>query len=278
MSFTDIYRAVATFHRSTHFDIAGISTKSKRTAFVDIIALTRHKVDNLVLTQLVKLTGVCVPHTENISRVFNHGNLHTEADAKIRDILFSCIFCRQDHTLDSTTAKSSGDENTVKTSQYFIGVFCRNFFRIDPVYADMGIVIISGVTKCLRYRKICIMQSHVRAHKTDIDIVRPCLDTLYHCRPFRKVGFGCINTKFTANNRRKIRFFQHKRGFIKIRQGNILNNTIRLYITEHRNLLEYGFFQRFITTENNNIRLHAHALQFFYRVLSRLGFMFVRTS
>ena len=278
MSFTDIYRAVATFHRSTHFDIAGISTKSKRTAFVDIIALTRHKVDNLVLTQLVKLTGVCVPHTENISRVFNHGNLHTEADAKIRDILFSCIFCRQDHTFDSTAAETSGHKYTVKVCQLFIGVFCRDFFRIDPVYADMSIVIISGVTKCLRYRKICIMQSHVLAHKTDIDIVRSCLDTLYHCRPFRKVGFGCINTKFTANNRRKIRFFQHKRGFIKIRQCNVFNNTIRLYITEHRNLLEYGFFQRFITTENDNIRLHAHALQFFYRVLSRLGFMFVRTS
>lgn len=43
--------AAAAFHRSIRLDVTGISTEPKRTALVDVIVLTGHKVDNLMLTQ-----------------------------------------------------------------------------------------------------------------------------------------------------------------------------------------------------------------------------------
>ena len=138
---------------------------------------------------------------KNISRIFDHCNLHTEADAKIRDVLFSCIFCCQNHSFDTTAAKAAWNKNSVQLCKFFICVFRCDFFRIDPVDADMGVVIISCVAKCLSYRKVGIVKSYILAHKTDIDIVRSCLDTLYYCRPFRKIGFRSIYPKLTANNR-----------------------------------------------------------------------------
>lgn len=46
------------------------------------------------------------------SSELNHGNLHAQTNPKIRNIVFSGIFCSQDHTSHTTISKSTRNQDT----------------------------------------------------------------------------------------------------------------------------------------------------------------------
>ena len=77
-------RAVATVHLRTLRDPAGISAQTQRAALVDLMALIRQEIDDLVLAQLVKFSGICVLHAADMSGEVDDRNLHAQANAQIR--------------------------------------------------------------------------------------------------------------------------------------------------------------------------------------------------
>ena len=122
------------------------------------------------------------------------------------------------------------------------------------------------------------MKSHILADQSDIGKVGSCLDALYHGSPLCKVGIRGVNTKFAANHRGKSGFFKHQGCFVKVGKCDIFNNTVRLYVTEQRNLLENRLLQRLVTAKHNYVRVNSHSLQLFHRMLGGLGLMFVRAA
>ena len=47
--------AIASFHRCTRFNFARICSKAKRPTLIDIIALSRHKIDHLIRALFIEL-------------------------------------------------------------------------------------------------------------------------------------------------------------------------------------------------------------------------------
>ena len=77
--------------------------------------------------------------------------------------------------------------------------------------------------------------------------------------------------ELAADYIRKMRFFKHKRCFIKHGERHIFYNAIGLYVAEVCNLAEYALvLYRLVATENKYIRIYPGALQFLYGVLRRL--------
>ena len=172
VSLADRAASVAALHSSPLFDNTGIRAETERAALVDIVALPGHKIYDLVLTLLVKLSRVCVGNAGNRSCILNYGNLHTEADSEIRNEVLSCVFCRKYHTLYSSAAEAARDENSVEPFELIFIIFGGKRLRIYPVDLYMSIVIISGVAKRLGYREVGIVKTYVLTYKTYLHGIR----------------------------------------------------------------------------------------------------------
>ena len=98
-----------------------------------------------MLAQLIKFTGISVLNTKDIPCIFDDSNLHTETNTEVWYLIFSGIFSGKYHTLNTTAAETARNKNAVKTGKHLFNIFGCDFFRVDPVNTDMGIVIISGV-------------------------------------------------------------------------------------------------------------------------------------
>ena len=69
----------------------------------------------------VKLHTVCIMESADMSCKFNDGYLHTKAETKVWNVVFSCVFCCGDHTLDTAGTKSSRNNDTCHIAEQF---FC----------------------------------------------------------------------------------------------------------------------------------------------------------
>ena len=103
-------------------------------------------------------------------------------------------------------------------------------------------------------------------------------DTVHHILPFGKVALRSVYAELAADYRGEICFFEHQRCFIKIGKSDIFYYAVGLYIAEKRDFLEDGILKRFITTQNNDIRVDTHSAKLLYRVLCRLRLMLVRAA
>ena len=75
----DLRCAIAARHSGTRRDRAGIAAETERAAFVNLVALPRHEVDDLAAAQLVKLAGVGVGESRDVPRELDHRDLHSKA-------------------------------------------------------------------------------------------------------------------------------------------------------------------------------------------------------
>ena len=142
----------------------------------------------------------------------------------------------------------------------------------------MGVPSIACMAQGFCYGKICVMELHVFPYQSNTNMIWSFFDAFDGFLPFCQIGSRYFQSQFSANDGRKIGFLQHQRCFIQYGQCSVFNDAIGSYITEHGNFLENGFFQRFIAAQYNNIWMNPHSLQFFYRMLSRFRFMFIRTT
>ena len=81
------------------------------------------------------------------------------------------------------------------------------------------------------------MQSDILTDKSDIDMSVLAVNFIQHAIPFTQINGTWIQVKFTADNGRKVLFFQHDRCLIQVIDCNVFNNAVFLDITEQRNLL-----------------------------------------
>ena len=201
--------------------------------------------------------------------------LHTEADAKIGKIVLAAIVRRRDLTLDPAAAESAGDDHTVHIGEHLRNILGRYRLGINPLNTDMRAVDVARMAERLGDRQVGVMKLHIFADKGNGDVLRTVVNALQHFVPFRKIDFGRVNAEFAAYDRREIALFKHDRRFVEDGERDVLDHAVRFYVAEHGNLLENRFLERFVTAQNNDIRLDAHPLQFLDGVLGRLGLVLV---
>ena len=83
------------------------------TAFVDILALSRDEIDDLVGAPLIKLTGTRIRQSRLAAGKLDDRHLHAQAETKVRDPLFSCVSRCQDHAFHAPVSETAGDQNAI---------------------------------------------------------------------------------------------------------------------------------------------------------------------
>ena len=274
----DIQFAVYPVHLGAGDNLAGVSTQAQRAALGGFVALVGQKVNDLMGAVRVKFAGVGIRHACHKPGKGNHGHLHSQADAEIRQIVGAAVVSGGNLSVNAPVAEATGNHHTGAVGEnllHILGVYC---FGINPLDVDMSAVGIACVAQSLRYGEIGIMQLHIFAHQANGDLTVAPVNPVEHGVPVAQVDVRGLNAQLPADNGRKIALFQHDGSFIQLRQGDVFNHAVGLHVAEHGNLLENGILQRLIAAQDDDVRLHAHALQFLYRMLSGLGLVFVRAA
>ena len=270
--------SVAALHGRAGLYDAGICAQTQRAALVYIIALTGHKVNDLVLAELVELARVSVLYPRNVAGIFYNRYLHSQADSEIGNVVLPGVFRRKDHALYSSAAEAAGNDYPVQMRELALVVRLGQSLRIDPVDADMCIERIARVAQRLGYGQIRIVELNIFADKSDFDFLFAVLYAVDKLRPLVEIRLGSVDTQLAADDRREVRPFEHKRRLVEVRQGDVLDNAVGLYVAEKRYLFKYSVLERLVTAQDDYIRIYAHALKLLYGVLSGLRLMLVRST
>ena len=117
---TFIYKrlAISLIRQGIGINFAGIQAQPHGTALVLYIHLIRHQVDNCRNIRL-KLAAVGVLQSADIARKLNDGALHTEADAKERNLMLPGIPHGRDFSLDAPVSETARYQNTVHPFEDF---------------------------------------------------------------------------------------------------------------------------------------------------------------
>ena len=91
-------------------EIALLGTHFNITFFITPLGNERH---NRVLTVWHKFRRVGVIHTRHITCKLNQRNLHTQANAQIRNIVFTRIACGSNFTFDATVAETTRNQDSI---------------------------------------------------------------------------------------------------------------------------------------------------------------------
>ena len=100
--------------------------------------------DNRVWCFWIEFRTMSLGQTQDITRVFDNGNLHTETNAEIRDIVGTRIAGCSNFALDTATAEAPGDENGIQFPEC-IDTVTFNGIRVDFDDIDFGSCVNAGM-------------------------------------------------------------------------------------------------------------------------------------
>ena len=146
---------------------AFVGAQAHSRAFVDYVLLVVHYVDYGVEGAFVELCAVCAVQPEDVSCVFYYGNLHAEAYAEIRNLIFAGIFCREYFAFYSPVAKSAGDKYSVGVGKVFFGAVALDVFGVYPQYFHGAVVPDARVREGFVNRLVCVLQVYVLSDNGD---------------------------------------------------------------------------------------------------------------
>ena len=208
-------------------------------------------------------------------RVFDHHDLHAQADAEVRQVLFPRVAAGGDHAFDAPAAETAGHQDAVQAGQDALGVGFGHALGIDPVDVHLRALHVAGGLQSLRHGQVCVVQLHVFAHETDLHGLRSLFDLFDHGAPLGQIRLRRLQAQLAADDARKSLILQSQRRLVQHGQRQVLDDAVALDVAERRDLIEDGgVLDGLVHPQNQNIRRYPHALQLLDGMLGRFGFMF----
>ena len=136
MAFADFIGLVAFLHPGTRTDHTGIGSEAQRTALVNFIILSRHEVNHLIGGVFIEFPGVCPCKICHMSGKLDYGNLHTQAEAEIGDLMLSRKTGSEDLSFYSAASEPARDKDSVYVSEKLSAVLGFDRFGINPADGD----------------------------------------------------------------------------------------------------------------------------------------------
>src|SRR5690606_35824594 len=131
------------------FQLAGISSQSHGPALFRNAFLFLHKVDDGMFGIRIKLRGTGLPQFQYVTRKFDDGTLHSQANAKKRNLLFPHIADGLDLSFHAAFAKSGRDQDAVESRQNALAGLRGDILRRYPLYVDLTVIFRSRVYESL---------------------------------------------------------------------------------------------------------------------------------
>src|SRR5690606_3682169 len=117
VSLADLLLAVNLLRAATRYQLAGIGAKAHCSAFCLYAALIGHQVDDGVFGAPAEFHRVCSLEPAHTARVFDDGQLHTQADPKEGDPLFTRVANGCDFSFNTAIAEPTRHQDSIEVLQ-----------------------------------------------------------------------------------------------------------------------------------------------------------------
>jgi hypothetical protein len=94
--------------------------------------------------------------------------------------------------------------------------------------------------------------------------------------PVAEIRLGCIDAELPAHDARKAALLEHDGRLVEHREGKVLDDAVLLHVAEEGDLAPDVFVQRLVAAQHDDVRVHAHGLEFLDRVLRGLALVLAR--
>ena len=220
----------------------------------------------------IKLRRVRTFQSDRVPGKFNTGDLHAEAQAEIRHVVFARVLSGQHFTFHAAFTKAAGHQNAVHLCQVHRGAVTFDVLGIHADNFDGTIVSAAGVGDCLIDAFVGVLQMDVLANHANPNAVRRLDDAFNDGLPFAHVGRLGLEAQLLANEFIHLFALKHQwhlvNGMLHI---DLLNHAVDRHITEEGNLLAHILVDGFLRTADKNVRLDANLAQLGNGLLSGLG-------
>ena len=272
----DLSLAVALGHLGAGLDGAGVLAQTHGATLGDVALLVGHQGNDIVGTIGGELAGIGIGIAQHAACELHHHDLHSQADAKVGNMVLAGILCSLDHALDAAVTKAAGHDDAVHVSKHFFaGILIDQVFAFHPLDVYLTVVLKTGVVQALHHGKISVVQLDVLAHQRNGAGLAAGGNAGDHTLPLGQVGGGHVQLELFHHHIIQAVGVEHQRALVQAGHGQVLNDALRLDIAEGADLAADIAAHAAVSTQDDDIGVHAHALQLLDGMLGRLGLVLV---
>src|SRR5215472_15067164 len=261
-------------------DFAGPGTETHGTAkFFDTAQLAQF-VDHSMGSGGIKLAGVGVRESADVAGELDASGLHTEANAKVRNLLFAGIADGNQHAFDSAFAETAGNQDPVVLGQLFFVGLVPGFeaLSLDPVEVELEVVGEGAVDQGFLERFVRVLVLDIFTHNADGDFRLGIVDAVDEVLPGFEIAVFGLQTQVLEGQGIDILVREDDRDFVDRR--NVFGGDDGLFfnVAEQSDLRLDVLGEEAIGAAKQDVGLDSDAEQLFHRVLRGLGFQLLGSS
>ena len=221
----------------------------------------------------VKFSAVGVFQPGHMAGEFDGGDLHPEADAQIRHLVFTRKTGGTNFAFDAANTKATRYQDGVKLGQ-LCHVVRGDGFRVDVVDLDAHMVFHAGVANRFIERFVAVTEFHILADHDDVDVALRVCGFIHQVIPAFQVRRRRVQAQFVADQPVQALFVQHAGHFVDgVHVPHRDHSPVR-HVGEKRYFFPLFIRDGAVGTADERIGLNADFAQLLGGVLGRLGFEF----
>ena len=202
------------------------------------------------------------------------GDLHAEADAEIRDLVFAGVLGGQDLALGAAVAEAAGNEDAVHVADDGLRAVILDGLGVHADDLHLGVVMGAGVDERFVDRFVGVLQLDVFAGDGDGHLVFRMDDALHETLPILERGRRRVaEADLVHHEAVDLVAAEVERAFVNrvvhIAEGD---DVLALDVAEHGDLLPVVLIEVRLGAADDDVRLDADLAELGDRLLGGLGF------
>ncbi len=216
----------------------------------------------------LRRVGVCP--AEHIPRELDDRDLHTEADAEVRNLMLTRILCCHDHALDTTGAETARNQDPIDPGEQRLCAGLLELLGIHPADLHLRTVCDTTMLQGLHDAEVGIMQLRILADDGDDRLAARMTQILDHMCPVGEIRLRAWQVETLEDRLREMLVLHHERHLVDELCVRVLQYMVRRHITEEADLLTNLLRNRILGTADEDVRMKTESLELTYAHLCRL--------
>ena len=266
----NLRRAIEGVGLRTVTQYARVCAETHRTAEIGDALLLRHQVDDRMLRVRIELRRVGICPAEHIPCELDDRDLHTEADAEVRNLMLTRVLCRHDHPLDSTGTETARNQDAIDPGKQRLRTGLLELLGIHPADLHLRTISDAAVLQGLHDTEVGIMQLRILPDDGDDRLAAWMTQILDHMGPVGEIRLRAWQVETLEDRLREMLVLHHERHLVDELRIGVLQHVVRRHITEKADLLPDILRNRILGTADEDIRLETKPLKLTYAHLRRL--------
>jgi len=254
----------------------GLRAEAHRAAEILDFLLLGEQVDHRIGRLGVHLGRVRPVEPADVAGELRDGDVHPEADAEVRDLVFARHSAGEDLPLPASRAEPTRHEHAVDTCELGPRLVERHVLGVDPAHVDVAAVVDSRVLERLVHREVRVVELHVLPDERDLNRLAPCAEPLDELVPLAEIGLVGAQAELLADQPVESLLLQPLGDEVDVGDVDRRDNRLQVDVGKERDLVANLLGQRLGRAADEDVRMDTDAAQLVDRVLRRLRLQLTR--